>query len=149
LIKEVQMTIQDLYGIWHLISFYAENQVGERNYYFGEDASGRLIYHPEGYVTAFLMRKGRRSLSNGVAEGTLAEIKEAFDGFEAYSGKFSVDFDAGIVTHHVDLARLPAYEGSDQVRYFKMEDGVLSIYTPPVVIDDQEWVFYIKWEKRS
>ncbi len=125
------MTTTDLYGVWHLISIYAENQEGKRNYYFGEDASGRLTYHSEGYVTAFLTRKGRRPLSKGIAEGTLEEIKEAFDGFEAYSGKFSVDFDAGIVTHHVDLARLPAYEGSDQVRYFKIEDGVLSIYTPP------------------
>jgi len=141
------MTLDDLYGIWNLISLYAENDKGERDYYFGEDAIGRLTYTPQGYMSAFLMRPERTPLSGGFAEGTPDEIMAAFKEFHGYSGTFSVDLEAGVVTHHVDLALLPNYVGSDQVRYISIEDGILSIYTPPRLMRGEQWVFYINWEK--
>ena len=37
----ITMSSREIFGIWHLISIYAENEQRERNYHFGKDAVGR------------------------------------------------------------------------------------------------------------
>jgi len=68
------MKIENLHGIWNLVSIYGEAKDGKRNYYYGEDAIGRLTYLPDGYMTVFLMRPGRGKLSGGI-EGTPEETE--------------------------------------------------------------------------
>ena len=78
------MVIDDLLGIWHLLSIYSENKQGKRSYHFGKDAVGRLAYHPEGYMSALIMRANRRRFSGeDIDAGTPEEIREAFESFEA------------------------------------------------------------------
>ena len=74
------------------------------------------------------MQKDRPAFaSDEIDEGTPVEVKEAFESFDAYSGKYSVDFVANTVTHHVDMARSPTRVGSDLLRHYKIEDGNLRI----------------------
>lgn len=144
------MSVEELYGLWHLVSIYSVNDRGDVNHHFGKDAVGRLAYHPEGYMNVIIMRPGRRKLSgDGIGEGTLEEIAEAYDGFEAYSGRYKVDHDAGTVIHHVDIARSPSWEGTDQLRHFSIRNGVLKIHTPPMEFGGGTWSVHVAWEKRG
>jgi hypothetical protein len=144
------VNLDQLYGTWQLISIYAENPQGESKFPFGEDACGRLTYNRDGYMSAFLTRKTRNRFSGrGIDGGSAAEIKQAFESFDAYSGRFAVDLDAGVITHHIDIARSPSWVGTKQLRYFKFIDGILSIYTPPLHYDDQDWVVHVSWQKRD
>jgi len=141
------MSANDLIGIWTLLSCYGESASGKTKYPYGKDAIGRLTYHREGYMSAFLQRPGRRKFAGDPGQGTMDEIKEAFEGFHAYCGTYTLDAGAGIVTHHVEIARLPDYEGSDQVRYITLKDDVLSLRTAPRMEGGEEWVFYLEWKK--
>lgn len=142
------MTAEDLIGIWKLLTCYSQNAEGGRSYYFGEDATGRLTYLDNGLMSVLVQRRGRRKFAGDLGQGTPEEIKEAFDGFDAYCGSYSLDLNAGIVTHHVEIARHPNYVGSDQVRYFTLSGGLLSIRTAPFRLDGEEVVFYLDWQKQ-
>jgi hypothetical protein len=91
----------------------------------------------------------RRKFAGDLGQGTPEEIKEAFKGFDAYCGTYSVDIAAGIVTHHVEIARHPNYVGSDQVRYFTLQDDLLSIRTAAFQMNGEETVFYLDWRRQS
>ena len=143
------MEIEDIFGTWHLLSIYSENEQGKRHYHFGKDAIGRLSYHPDGYMSALIMRLNRSRFSGkDIDAGSPEEIQEAFEGFEAYGGRYTIDLDAGTVIHHVDIARSPSWENTDQLRYFTLANGILSISTPLMQFGGDIWRVHVKWEKR-
>src|SRR5437762_12952040 len=101
------MRTEDLVGTWILESFVAKSANGAQVLPFGESPRGFLTYTDGGYVAAVLMRSGRAKFaSRDLRGGTPEEVKEAFDGFDAYAGPFSFDAQTGIVTHSAEVARL-------------------------------------------
>jgi hypothetical protein len=48
-----------------------------------------------------------------------------------------------MVTHHVEASRFPNWEGSDQVRFFRIEGDQLLIDTPPTAYANSEWVIRV------
>lgn len=80
--------------------------------------------------------------------GTPEEIKEAFEGFDAYGGTYEVDMEKGAVTHHIAVGRFPNWEGTAQVRYFKLLGDQLLLRTPPIFALDQEWILEVVWERK-
>ena len=144
------MVIENLYGTWHLLSIYSDNEQGDRDYHFGKDAVGRLTYLPDGYMTALILQLNRPRFSGAeIDAGSPAEIRKAFEGFEAYGGKYTLDLDAGTVTHHVDIARSPSWENTDQLRHLTLLDGILKISAPPMNFGGDIWKVQVQWEKRS
>ena len=60
------------------------------------------------------------------------EIKQAFEGFDAYAGTYEFDEVTGTVTHYATVARFPNWERTAQVRYAKLVAGILHLSTPPI-----------------
>jgi hypothetical protein len=61
-------------------------------YPLGKDASGLIIYTPDGYMSAQLMAADRAAYASGHPHaGTTAEMSAAAAGYTAYSGPFLVD----------------------------------------------------------
>lgn len=141
------MPIEELHGIWELVTIYGETEDGARQYPFTEHPSGRLTYHPEGYMSAFISSPDRPMFSGDARQGTLEEIVAAFHSFEAYAGSYKVDPEQGIVTHYVTMARLPHYENADLVRYFTLDGDLLKIRSAPFQYQGQTVVVYANWRK--
>ena len=140
------MHSEDLIGTWELESFVARGSNGAEAFPFGESPRGFLTYTTTGHVAAVLMRSGRTKFaSRDLRGGTPDEIKEAFDGFDAYAGTFTFDENTGTVTHSAEVSRLPNWEGTAQLRYAKLIDGHLHLDTPPFLVVGQEWVSSLAW----
>ena len=144
------MLLEDLVGTWSLESFTAKGSGGVERLPFGESPQGLLTYTASGYMAAVLMRSGRPKFASGdLRGGTPEEIKQAFEGFDAYAGSYELDEESGIVTHHAEISRFPNWEGTGQVRYAKLDGGKLYLTTPPMRSLGQNWVFTLSWRRAS
>ncbi len=62
-------------------------------------------------------------------------------------GTFSVDAEAGDVTHHLEVASIPNWVGTDHLRMFEFGDGTLRLSTPPIMIDGVAAVSVLLWRR--
>ena|SRR5690349_15440089 len=97
---------EQLIGAWKLIS-YSESPVdgSPQRFPMGENAQGIIMYTPDGYMSAQLMRLGRRNFASGDwFEGTPEEFTEEGGGYIAYSGPFHVDEEKQALTHSMAVS---------------------------------------------
>ena len=119
---------EKLIGTWKFKSMVFRTDTGKAVYPYGEHLFGILIYTPGGYMSALLMDPDRKKfVSNDLKIGTPEEIKQAYEKFDAYCGKYTIDEEKGTVTHHVEGAKFPNWVGTDQVRYFELKGDRLQI----------------------
>lgn len=138
------MNLQDILGPWKLISLEATNAEGEVFYPFGETPSGMIMYDSSGYISYTAMRSDRPKFASGdLAGGTPEEITVAFEGFDAYCGTYELNLEEGIITHQIETSRFPNWEGSEQVRYYKVSENRLMIDTPTIQFHGTEWVIQV------
>lgn len=144
------MNHQYIIGTWSLKSFIAQGPNGDQMFPLGESATGLLTYTDSGYMSAAIMKKGRKKFVSGFPfEGTPEEIKEAFEGFSAYSGSYVLDEMSETITHYVEVSNFPNEEGMVHVRYAKCFDNYLQLTTPPIRVIDQDWVLILLWRRTS
>jgi lipocalin-like protein len=111
-----------LIGTWRMLSSENELQsTGERIPNYGKNPIGYIIFTPEGRMMAFLEREGRK------VPKTDEERAAAFQSMIAYSGIYRVEGDKWITK--VDAAWNPAWNGTDQIRFFKVEGERLHVIT--------------------
>ena len=114
-VLRIAMKSTDLLGTWSLESCSAKGADGTEVFPFGDAPKGLLTYTAAGYMAAVLMRSGRSSFASGdPLGGAPDEIKEAFEGFDSYAGRYEFDEATGTSTHHVEVARFPNWENSAQ-----------------------------------
>lgn len=71
-----------LLGAWRLVSYVAVDEAGELDYPLGEDAEGLIVYTPQGWMSAQLVRRDRPPFTEGRLEsGSDAELAAAGRGF--------------------------------------------------------------------
>jgi len=100
---ETRMRREDLVGTWSLESLVAKGSNGIEAFPLGESPSGFLTYTPSGHMSAVLMSTGRQKFASAdVRAGTPAEVRQAFDGFDAYAGTYDFDEQEGGVTHFAE-----------------------------------------------
>ena len=144
------MSNESVVGTWSLVSMTAKSSKGDEFYPYGENPAGMIIYSDSGDVAVVLMRVNRsKSVSGDLLGGTPEEIKEAFEGFDAYGGTYEVDMEKGVVIHHIEVGRFPNWEGTAQVRHFKLLGNQLLLSTPPIFALGQEWAVHAVWERKS
>ena len=102
------VTVEVFLGSWELVEWVATNQRGETTHPYGENAQGQVTYTADGRMSAHLMRPP-------------ADPSDAPPQHLAYWGTFTLQADAGTVTHHVIGADRADWIGSDQVRQFRFE----------------------------
>ncbi len=138
-------------GAWRLLSCEARDASGQIQYPFGEHPTGQLFYDAVGNMSAQLMRADRaRFAARDPGLGTDAEVRDAFDGYVAYFGTYSIDDSTSAVTHRVTGASFPNWVGIDLVRYFAFDDeGRLTLSTPPIEVGRRPLQYILLWERIS
>ena len=130
------MSKEKFVGTWHLVSSEFRRADGEVTYPLGQDVVGLLIYTADGYMSANLMQTDRPTFASGDRTlGTPAEIKAAFDGCFSYFGTYTVDDEAGTVTHHVKGSIWPNNHGKNQVRLFTFAGKRLTLSASLPLLD--------------
>ncbi|WP_233549349.1 lipocalin-like domain-containing protein [Lysinibacillus yapensis] len=127
--KQGRSLKEQVIGVWSLVSYQSQNDEGNIIYPLGKDATGFIMYHPEGYMSAQLMRQGRPVYASGdLHEGTKDEMAEAAFGYLAYAGKYEVNEETNTLTHHMEVSMNPTWLGQQQPRVGSIEGEILSIY---------------------
>ena len=135
-------------GTWRLLSYHTETPEGTRTFPLGEDVAGIAMYLPNGRVSIQFMRKNRPLFTSGDAwRGTLEEEKAAFEGFFAYTGRYTIDAGTSRVTHHIEVSSAPNYVGIDLVRTFSISGNRLTLRTPQRQLAGQTSSSTLTWER--
>jgi hypothetical protein len=122
-----------LIGAWELQEYTATAEDGTVAFPMGADATGLIIYTPDGYMSAQLMVQGRPAYASGDMEGgTAEEQRAATRGYIAYSGPFSVDEANRTLKHHVSVCLLPNWIGDTQVRFVQLKGNILTLSAAPM-----------------
>ena len=110
-------TIQQLVGVWRLVSSEFRTAGDTVIYPLGEDALGQAIFTESGYMSGQLMRQNRPEFASGnQASGTPEEIQEALQGYVAYYGPCEVDVENRTLTSRVEGSMYPNWVGDEQLR---------------------------------
>ncbi len=123
---------QALHAAWHLVRWEITYDDGRATTYpYGPDATGQILYTPDGAMSACIARAGRPPLSSAsVRSAPEAERLSAFESYFQYAGTYDVRLHQGRpqVVHHVHLALNPNFVGTDQVRNMDFgADGTLTL----------------------
>jgi len=129
---------EKLVGSWRFVSAVTEGDSP-----LGDDPVGQLTYDASGWIAAQLMRRNPAPFRSGDWRRATAEEKSAaWSGYFGYFGTYTIDANAGTVTHHVQGSAFPNLVGSDQVRHFSFDGDRLELYA------DTPWGrISIVWEK--
>lgn len=134
-------------GAWRLVRYEA-HAGDEVSYPLGEDASGYIMYTPDGYMSVLIMAAGRTNFaSDDILGGTDAEKLEAASTFISYCGRY--EFLGDRVIHRIETAFYPNRVGTEQVRYVHQEGDQLALTTPPMVIRGMSRSGRLLWERAA
>ena len=139
----------NLIGAWVLQSYEARGVDGSDVIYpLGVDPQGIIMYTPDGYMSAQLMRSGRPRFSGGDMQlAPEHELAAAASGYLTYAGPFSVVRD-GLIVHHVEVSLLPNWIGGTQYRAARLYGSVLELGPPePVLIGGQRRSARLVWQR--
>jgi hypothetical protein len=119
---------EKLIGAWILESYVEHPVDGSAPFYpLGENAKGIILYTPDGYMSAQLMRVGRPEFASGDwFRGTLDEYRAAA-GYIAYSGQFHVDETKGELTHSMFVSFYPNWLDQTQGRTVELNNDELHL----------------------
>lgn len=135
-------------GIWSLESYHVTDDEGNKTYPMGEDCTGFIMYHPEGFMSAQMMAQGRAPYaSKSLHTGTQEEMAAAAEGYLAYCGPYEVDEENKIVTHHMTVSMNPTWLGNAQPRYVSLNGDILDITSPPIIVDGKEQKTSLVWKR--
>lgn len=136
-------------GTWRLQDSYAEKDGVRQPFPLGEGTQGLIMYDDIGHMSAQLMSKERVRFSARIPKDIpLEEVSRAYHEYTSYYGTYTLDVDAGTITHHVEGALAPQWIGGDQLRYFKFNGENLILTTPPMkVADGSKVVNTLIWRK--
>ena len=117
-----------MFGHWYPFKIKIRTETPSL-YPLGEDSTGFIMYHPEGYMSAQLMQQGRAPYQSGdMLKGTNEEMAEAAHGYLAYAGKFNVNEEERTLTHHMEVSMNPTWVGQQQPRIASIEGDILNIH---------------------
>ena len=135
-----------LIGTWRLVSAVATTASGVRDTHpYGPKPSGLLSYMPHGRMAAMIAYDGRPALTGDRVSAPVEERAKAYATFFAYAGRYQVDGDS--VTHHVEIASVPNWVGSDLVRVMAIHGDRLTLSTPPLSVGGRTQSTELVWER--
>jgi hypothetical protein len=143
-------TPDPIVGSWRLVSQEERRDDGTVVAVWGADPGGRLVYDAGGRMAVQLMNRQRKPFAApDRLAGTAEELRDAFAGFIAYYGSYSVDPAAGVVVHHVEGALFPNWIGTDLRRSFRLDGRRLQLSTPPMLVGGRTSTFVLVWERED
>jgi hypothetical protein len=112
----------DVLGVWTLVTLQSIGADGVAFYPLGPDLAGQLVYDVSGRMSAQIVRTDHpRFASDDNTQALPDEMAAAWRGYIGYFGTFTIDPEAGVVTHHVEGAWFPNLDGTDVVRTCRLD----------------------------
>jgi hypothetical protein len=139
-----------LIGAWKLVSYVEEPVDGSTPFHpMGEKPKGIIMYTPDGYMSAQLMRPDRRPFASGDwFDGTEEEYREEASGYIAYSGPFHVDEEKRTLTHSMFVSLFPNWTGQTQPRVVRIEGNKLFLNTEsPIKSGGKIVMSRLQWQR--
>ena len=113
-----------LVGNWQLVAYQTILDNEPPKDLYGARPKGVLILTREGRMAAMVTAENRKA---GTSDAERAELHKSMI---AYSGKYRVEGKDFVTT--VDISWHEAWNGTEQRRYWRIEDGKLFIETPSI-----------------
>jgi hypothetical protein len=133
-----------LLGTWKLKSYARSTGTGEQSAPYGAHPIGYLSYSADGRMYAIGTSSGRMAPLD--REPTDEERITLYETMFAYAGTYSLEADK--VTHHVDVSWNEVWRGTDQVRFYELNENTLTITArildPTIGMEAQ---YVLVWEK--
>lgn len=107
---------------------------------------GLLTYTSDGRMMAIIVDSMRKPPARPTP--TDAEALGPYRSMLAYAGTYSIQ--GNEIINHVEISWNPTLTGTDQKRFFKLEDDRLTFTTPPLVsafLKNQTTVSTLAWER--
>jgi hypothetical protein len=137
-----------LVGVWKLVSFATQQEGHEDIFPFGLKPEGLLIYTPDGFVSAQLMKPGRPLFeSSDWDEGTPEEYRASGSGYISYCGVYTVDEENETVTHIPSVALLPNLILKEQRRSITFDGDRLILCVRVAEADKDSMISRLEWQK--
>jgi hypothetical protein len=138
-------------GTWTLSSWTRFVGSVEEPGLLGRDAFGQIIYSPEGYMSAHLMRRGRARFATDDVAGPSDPLERAaaYDGYQGYCGRYEFDEAGSFVLHRVTLSSNPNWTESVQKRFVQFVGNRMKLTTPPILRQGKEATVVLIWERAS
>jgi hypothetical protein len=144
-----------LIGSWRLISRQSRRANGALEVDPGLSTVplGVLIYDQSGHVAAQLSRRDRTVAMVGeecegaaTTKGT-SDTAQTILGYDAYFGTYTINEQAGTVTHHLEAALWPGDIGKDIVRHFTISGDHLTITFDTTTRERVKVTRILMWER--
>ncbi len=114
---------QQLIGSYRLVSYVSYDEKGvETPTNF---TVGQISYDAAGRMSAQLMAKDRPRAGRGASD---AERAAAAAGYVAYFGRYEIDAERGVVTHHVEGSVSQNMVGQAMPRYYELSPDGQTLY---------------------
>ena len=128
-----QQTLKDrLVGTWKAVSWESVRRNGQvLNVWMGLHPTGLIIYQPNGYMAVQIMADPRPTFAENPATTLPAydEFRNAFFGYYAYWGSYTINEDGNGVVHHVQGSERPGEVGLNYQRSVAIDGAKLVITT--------------------
>jgi hypothetical protein len=129
-----QQTIKGrLVGTWKVVSWESLRRNGEAlNIWMGLHPSGLIMYQPNGYMAVQFMADPRPAFAQNPATTPppYDEFRNAFFGYYAYWGTYTINEAGNGVVHHVQGSERPGEVGLNYQRSVSIDGTKLVITTP-------------------
>ena len=110
-------------GVWQLLTYLVEvKESGESFPPMGHKPMGYVIFTPEGRLSFTLSAEGRQPATTDQERAAL------LSSVIAYTGSYRLEGNRWIT--QVDVAWNPEWVGTEQTRYFRIDDDRLTVTTP-------------------
>lgn len=137
-----------LAGTWTLVAWRRVAQDGSVTYPLGDDASGVLVYTPEGRMAVQMTAAKRPSLATtNPIGGATQQRAEAYSTCLAYAGTYEVQGET--VVHRIDISLFPNWAGTEQSRPFTCDGSTLVLRTPPTQSPEGTIVNELSWAREQ
>jgi hypothetical protein len=129
-----QQTLKDrVVGTWKIISWESVRSDGQAvNVWMGTHPTGVIIYQPNGLMAVQIMSDPRPTFAANPATTPPAsdEFRNAFFGYYAYWGTYTINEAGNGVVHHVQGSERPNEVGQNFQRSVLIDGAKLVITTP-------------------
>lgn len=122
---------EQLVGVWKIVSLADSLSNGGTYYQYGENPTGGLVYTADGFMSLQLAKQPFPRFSEGYEGATVEEMKAALAAYVAMYGRYSLDEEECVVTHHVLGCNYPDMIGMNLVRPFDLSGDSLTLKPAP------------------
>jgi hypothetical protein len=141
-----QAATHPLVGTWKMLSWTRElTASGQKSDALGPNPKGWISYSRDGRMMVVVVRSDRKAPAALVP--TDPERIALYSSMLAYAGSYTVDSEK--VTHNIDTSWNHSWTGTNQVRFYKIEENKLTLKGAPAkdAVDGLESVYTVVWEK--